>query len=82
MKIITDPPAPEAVLTALAHVRSVFPETTMVVFQRDTKWNYMAEDFTELPPFGNNINTGILEDAANSVESFPAIFEIVPEEIL
>ncbi len=78
-KMITDPPAPDAVLVALEHVRSIFPEVVMVVFQRDARWQYMGEDF-DRPVFDDRVDTGILEDASAAVESFPAVFEIVPEE--
>ncbi len=77
--MVTDPPAPDAVIAALEHVRSIFPEVVMVVFQRDTRWQYMGQDFDH-PVFDDRVNTGILEDASAAVEEFPAVFEVVPEE--
>lgn len=69
---------PPKVKTALDHVRKAHPEVSLVVFKCDGRWLYMDDDFNA-PCFKENIDTGILEDAANEVDNtigFPAVFEI------
>lgn len=70
---------PLPLLIAFAHIREHFPYVTLVVFGRDTRWQYMSEEF-DAPKFGNNIHVEVLEDAQRAVESkvnFPCVFQIV-----
>lgn len=65
---------PPQVRFALAHVREHFPKVSMVVFSSDGRWQYMSRDF-DAPVFKKKIDVGILEDAVDSVEELPAVFE-------
>lgn len=60
---------------AFDHVRAHHPATTLVVFNKYGQWRYMNDNFVP-PVFGDEIDSGILENAADSVESFPAVFHI------
>lgn len=72
------PTIPIEVLTALNHVRKLFPDIMMVVFNSAGRWQYLTEDY-HAPKFPACIDVGILEDAANAVDNsiigFPAVFE-------
>jgi hypothetical protein len=65
---------PSAVASALKHVRRHHPAVVMVVFKSDGRWLYMDEDGWT-PRFGENIDVGILEDAADSLVKLPAVYE-------
>lgn len=72
---------PTEVNKALEHMKTFFPEVTMVVFNIHGQWSYMTDSFYN-PDFGNsNIDTSILEDASDSVEVLPAIFKSSPSKI-
>ena len=62
------------VYDALVHVRQFHPDVEIVVYTSDGRWHYVTEDFN-LPTFDPKIDVGILEDAADSLEQFPAVFE-------
>ena len=64
---------PAAVVKALNHVRSVFPNVNHVAYCADGRWLYMDEN-GNMPAFNGLIDVGILEDAADALDSFPAIF--------
>jgi len=65
---------PKPVLAALNHVREHFPNVVLVVFNSAGRWQYMDE-YYEAPKFEGKINVSILEDAGDSVETLPAVFE-------
>ncbi|HDR9103735.1 TPA: hypothetical protein QDB04_000509 [Burkholderia vietnamiensis] len=73
---------PAAVRTALAHVRSIYPQVTQVLYGRDGRWHFVDDEF-EAPEFkaGDGIDTGIMEDAARAVETLPAAFSVSIEEV-
>jgi hypothetical protein len=60
-------PIPAAVAAAFKHVRDKHPEVCQVFFGFDGRWQYMDADFNT-PSFGEDIDTGILEDAAVAAE--------------
>ncbi|EMM5101172.1 hypothetical protein ACK249_005707 [Pseudomonas aeruginosa] len=64
---------PAAVVRALDHVRSIFPEVTHVVYTRECKWLYMSDEGA-MPTFNGLVDVGILEDACDTVASFPCVF--------
>ena len=64
---------PIEVSKALKHVKTFFPEVTIVVFNKFGQWTYMTDDFDQ-PNFGDDIDLGILEDASDSVINLPAVF--------
>ena len=72
----TWPTAPDAVLLALEHVRSFYPNVVMVVYWSDGRWQYMNDGFGS-PEFDDRVDVGILEDASDAVTELPAAFEIV-----
>ncbi len=72
----THPPSTPEVMAALDHVISHYPSVGLVVFNGDTRWCYMDEVFNS-PTFGPEIDVAILEAAADSLSSFPCVFEIV-----
>ena len=70
---------PERILTAIEHVRSVFPICSMVVFNSDCRWQYMGEDFQSISFKYNEIDMGILEaaaDAAFEETTLPCVFQL------
>lgn len=64
---------PAAVTRGLDHVRSIFPDVTHVVYTRECKWLYMTDEGA-MPKFNDRVDVGVLEDACDSVESFPCVF--------
>lgn len=72
----TIPPAPQAVLDALAHVRRLCPDVDRVVFTPDGSWEYTANGFAPVNPTGNSANPRVLKAAADAV-SGPAVFFVV-----
>ena len=72
----TWPTAPDAVLLALEHVRSLYPFVVMVVYSSDGRWQYMNDGF-DSPVFDDRVDVGILEDASDAVTELPAVFEII-----
>lgn len=70
----------QSIKNAILHVRSFFPEVSILAFNSKGLWQYMTSDF-ESPNFeGINVDVSILETAADSVVSFPAIFELPLED--
>lgn len=62
------------VIAALNHVRQFLPEVTQVLYGADQRWMYLTDD-GEVPGFaGYAIDAGLLEDAADSLNFFPAAF--------
>lgn len=66
---------PKKVKIALEHVRKFHPYVVQVFYGIDGRWLFMDEDMEALS-FNGEIDIGILEDAADSVKSFPAAFSI------
>ena len=66
--------APAEVIKAHSYVKIYHPDVIGVVYTSDTRWHFYNSDF-EMPAFGEFIDVGILEDAADSVKEFPAVFE-------
>lgn len=64
---------------ALQHVNKHHPEVTLVFYGTDMRWFYCDEAF-EAPDFGDEIDIGLLEDAVDSVEAFPAAFALEVSE--
>lgn len=67
-------------LEALAHVRSVFPEVTMVILNQFGQWNYCDSNFGS-PIFDDRIDDSLLEDGADSILELPFVYELPLEEI-
>ena len=67
--------APEEVLKALTHVKTLFPEVTTVVFNKFGQWSYMTDNF-EQPKFDDRVDKSILEYASDSVIELPAVFQL------
>lgn len=63
------------VIAALEHVRTFRPEVTQVFYTNELKWLYMTDD-GDAPAFGGEIDTSLLEDAVDSLDTFPAAFHI------
>jgi hypothetical protein len=61
-------------IKALKHVQSVYPQVCMVVFAKDSRWHYMDEVFNA-PVFDNRIDISLLEEAADSIETLPFIYQ-------
>lgn len=64
-----------AVQKALRHVHEFHPEVNQVVYGIDGRWMFFGENF-KIPSFGPEIDTSLLEDAADSIESLPAVFAL------
>lgn len=63
------------VFAALEHVRTFLPEVTQVFYTNELKWLYMTDE-GDVPAFGGDIDTSLLEDAVDSLDAFPAAFHI------
>jgi hypothetical protein len=59
--------------TAFNHVKKFFPELEIVAFNKYGQWCYMDANF-EVFKFGDEIDQGILEIAADSILELPYIF--------
>lgn len=71
----------KAVLRAFSHVKSIHPTLSIVIFDKEGRWNYMNEDFKGFDFSHDDIDLSILEDAIDSLEEFPFIYqEEVKEE--
>lgn len=64
----------EALKTAFEHVKKFHPTLSIVIFNKEGQWQYMDENFDSFV-FGANIDNGILEDAADSIENLPFIYQ-------
>lgn len=63
------------VIAALEHVRTYRPEVTQVFYSNDLRWLYMTDD-GDVPSFDGELDTSLLEDAVDSLDTFPAAFHI------
>ena len=66
---------PEALQKAIDHVRGFFPDLELVVFNAEGQWQYFGENFTAFV-FDDRISLDILEDAVNSIVTFPCVFDV------
>lgn len=69
----------EFLLTAMKHVKSIFPSVTMVVFNNQGRWQYMDACFGS-PKFDDRIDVSILEEAVDSIYEFPFIYDESKED--
>lgn len=74
--ITTMPPAPQAVLDALEHVRRLCPDVDRVVFTPEGSWEYTANGNAPVNPTGEFVNVDVLQRAADAVNG-PAVFFVV-----
>jgi hypothetical protein len=63
------------VLKAINHVKVFYPKICLVVFNTQGLWQYMDENF-ESSTFGDEVDVSILEEAVDSLDTLPAVFEI------
>jgi len=63
-----------AVKTAFNHVKEKHPTLSMVIFDKEGKWQYMDEDFESFK-FDESIDVGLLEDASDSIPVLPYIYQ-------
>lgn len=64
----------EALTIAFEHVKKFHPTLSIVIFNKIGQWQYMDENFESFV-FDSNIDNGILEDAADSIETLPFIYQ-------
>jgi len=69
---LTDRPALQA---AIEHVKKYHPTLSIVIFDIDGRWQYMDAEFNSFV-FGKEIDTSILEEAGDSIEFLPFIYQI------
>lgn len=60
---------------AFSHVKSIFPTLSIVIFSKDGRWCYMDEDFKAFNFTGTDIDVSTLEEASNSVDELPYIYQ-------
>ena len=66
------------IIKALEHVKSIYPDVCMVVFNKDGRWQFMDEDF-KAPTFAatpQEVDISILEDAADTVPYLPYVYQM------
>lgn len=63
------------IITAINHVRSVFPQVDIVIFTKEERWLYLSSS-GYVPKFDEKIDVSILEKAVDSINDFPAIYQI------
>lgn len=63
------------VIKAFDHVKSFFPTVSMVVFDKDGRWQYFGEDYKPLKFKGKKIRYAVLEDAVDSLTTLPYIYQ-------
>ncbi len=64
---------------AFKEVKNHFPTVSIVVFDREVKWCYMDENFNGFD-FEDKIDVSILEEAIDSIENLPFVFNPHPDE--
>lgn len=60
---------------AFKHIKSIFPTLSLVIFDKEGRWCYMDEDFNAFNFEGKDTDQGILEDAVDSLEVLPFIYQ-------
>lgn len=63
------------VLKAFAHVKSFHPNLNSVFFNREGQWHYMDDNFKGLDFSHDDMNSSLLEDAVDSIEELPFIYQ-------
>jgi hypothetical protein len=67
----------EEIINALNHVKeTVDKRIDTVIFLKDVTWLYMISETGEIPIFPDNVDVSILEEAIDSVNELPAIFQL------
>lgn len=64
---------------AFNHVKGHFPTTSIVIIDKTGRWQYMDENFESFDFKGKDIDVGILEQGADSVNITPFIYQELPE---
>lgn len=64
----------KAIKKAFNHVKKFHPTVSIVVFDKDGRWQYMDENFVGFV-FDDKIDVGILEGALDSVPTLPYVFQ-------
>ncbi len=67
---------PAAVIAAFRHVQSVHPYLAEVRYDEELRWCYTDLEGTAFTFGGNIINIGLLEDAADAVETAPITYSL------
>lgn len=73
------PEAPEAVTKAMEHVRTFFPEVDTVVYDLEGRWTY-SKLGTVPGPFPDAIDCALLQEGADAVDGYPAVFMVAGDE--
>ena len=60
--------------TAFDHVKKFHPTLSIVIFDKQGKWQYMDEEFESFK-FDDKIDVSILEDASDSIVELPFIYQ-------
>lgn len=60
---------------AFNHVKDRFPTLSIVIFTKDQRWCYMDEDFSAFDFMSTDINVSILEEALDSIDNLPFIYQ-------
>ena len=60
---------------AFQHVKLIFPQTSIVVFDIHGRWCFLDANFDGVGDFVDKINIDILENASNSVPHLPYIYQ-------
>ncbi|MFP3637841.1 hypothetical protein [Paraburkholderia sp. SIMBA_054] len=62
-----------AVKIAFDHVKRLYPQVTRVAFDADQRWTY-DNSAGDAPEFNGDVDVGLLEDAVDSLTTFPVTF--------
>lgn len=65
----------EELKKAFEHIKKSHPSASMVVFDRDGRWQYMDENFNGFV-FGDEIDVSILEEASDSIPVLPYVYQL------
>jgi len=65
----------DKILLAFAHVQTFFPSVAIVIYDKNGQWLYMDENFESFNFIGCDIDVSILEDASDSIETLPFIYQ-------
>lgn len=71
----------QEIKTAFKYVKQFYPEITIVVFNKEGRWQYMDEDFGS-PTFNKDVDVSILEEAIDSyMGTLPFVFEPTEKDL-
>ena len=65
----------EQVVKAFNHVKQSFPQLSMVIFTSDIRGHYLDAQGYPLNFAGKDIDVSILEEAIDSINKFPCIYQ-------